>query len=748
MKKFISILVLLALTLTASAATWYVDDSRRDAKDYALSNSCVVKGGYTVRTNSPFIGETGMLFTNLPYLSVASNDTLNVTTQMTVAAWIYPYATADDNFIYRGTMANSQGAWRLALFSGSIYFVLNQATTFFTAPITTGVWTHVAAVIDGTTAMIYTNGHLAASTPYSLAITNVGDLFLGAGYNVSGYAYNGRMSDVQLWNIARTSNQIFTTATTTTRLIGTESGLVGYWKLDDLPVDGTTKETAYYLIQSAIDATAASDTVIVSPGVYTNIAFINGIGWSGFFMNKNGVIIQGGQGTLWDADRTIINVRHFPSAFGVHMRSSNNVIRGVTFCGSVNNGLYYETYGTSIVENCIFRSNDNVGVYAFAYNMGKLIIKNSIAVGNGWGGFYIHNTGVQLGLLGCLAEGNGVQQVFSSAPAGALYKQNTIHGNQGGNFLVNDYGGNITNQSTNIVALFGIARGSDGYSNNLIWRGVGAYLPRGGRATQEVATGFFDDCISKDGNGGPAMFPFAYRFLGAGSLTTGTCRVDSSLVGGIILSTNSPFTSETSADLNGTNAYFVTDTCITNYPFTLEAWVSTDITTPEQAIISIHRNALATTYYTIAINNANRPIIVARNTSAQTGTAPSTVGTNTWVHIAGVFGSATSRVLYVNGAAVVTNTASVAYDADTIYVGRLRSTDFVWLFNGRVSDARVWSTARTPVEILANYTNRLTGGEAGLAAYWKYNEEVGSIGYSGPFNMRNRTLQQSFMEAY
>lgn len=747
MKKFITILVLLALTLTASAATWYVDETRRDAKDYALSNSCVVKGGSIARTNSPFIDETGMLFTNLPYLSAASNSTINVTTQMTVAAWIYPYETSDDNFIYRGTMFNSQGAWRLALYSGSIYFVLNQATTYFTAPITTGVWTHVAAVIDGTTAMIYTNGHLAASTPYSLAITNVGDLFLGAGYNVSGYAYNGRMSDVQLWNIARTSNQIFTTATTTTRLAGTESGLVGYWKLDDLPVNGTTKETAYYVIQDAVNAASDYDTVIVLPGVYTNIITISGIGYAGLFLNKRGITVQGGLGTLWDADRTIIDVRRFTDSDAVNMRT-NSTIKGMTLSGAFRDGVRFECSFTGNVENCVLRSNGISGAFAFLSNNGKLIIKNSIAVGNSWVGFYTGNSGVQLGLLGCLAEGNGVYQIYHSGGAGMTYKQNTIHGNQGGNFLINDYGGNITNQSTNIVALFGIARGSDGYSNNLIWRGVGTYLPRSGRATQEVATGYFDDCISKDGSGGPAMFPFAYRFLGAGSLTTGTCRVDSSLVGGIITSTNSPFTGETSADLNGTNAFFVTTTCITNYPFTLEAWVSTDITTPDQAIISIHKNTLATTYYTIALNNANKPVIVARNTSAQTGTAPSAIGTNTWAHIAGVFGSATSRVLYVNGVAVITNTASVTYDTDTIYVGRLRSTDLVWLFNGRISDARVWCTARTPAEILANYTNRLTGGEAGLAAYWKYNEEVGSIGYSGPFNMRNRTLQQSFMEAY
>ena len=40
-------------------------------------------------------------------------------------------------------------------------------------------------------------------------------------------------------------------------------------------------------------------------------------------------------------------------------------------------------------------------------------------------------------------------------------------------------------------------------------------------------------------------------------------------------------------------------------------------------------------------------------------------------------------------------------------------------FNGLVSELRVWSTARTQAEILANMNNNLTGSESGLVGLWR-----------------------------
>ena len=103
--------------------------------------------------------------------------------------------------------------------------------------------------------------------------------------------------------------------------------------------------------------------------------------------------------------------------------------------------------------------------------------------------------------------------------------------------------------------------------------------------------------------------------------------------------------------------------------------------------------------------------------------------------------------MYVNG--VSNSFASAADSTDLIYnhpvsIGRY---DTAFPFNGRVSDCRVWNVARTPAEIQANYTNRLTGTEPGLVGYWRLDELDTPI-TTGPFNLRNPIIHPTYMEAF
>ena len=103
--------------------------------------------------------------------------------------------------------------------------------------------------------------------------------------------------------------------------------------------------------------------------------------------------------------------------------------------------------------------------------------------------------------------------------------------------------------------------------------------------------------------------------------------------------------------------------------------------------------------------------------------------------------------MYVNG--VSNSFASAANSTDLIYnypvsIGRY---DTAGPFNGRVSDCRVWNVARTPAEIQANYTNRLTGTEPGLAGYWPLTGTTSPID-AGPFNLDNPITHPSYLEAF
>ncbi len=103
---------------------------------------------------------------------------------------------------------------------------------------------------------------------------------------------------------------------------------------------------------------------------------------------------------------------------------------------------------------------------------------------------------------------------------------------------------------------------------------------------------------------------------------------------------------------------------------------------------------------------------------------------NEWTHLAAVFNSATSKTqFYVNGQPITDNTGYPVFhqifdNNHPFYIGaRAGAYDFL---DGKMDEIRMWNKARTSEEILANYKTELTGSEAGLVGYWKFNGELTS----------------------
>jgi len=95
-------------------------------------------------------------------------------------------------------------------------------------------WNHIAQTYDGSIQKLYLNGFLVVSQPLSGEITaNANDLLIGN-------MFNGTIDEVRLWNVARTEEEI--RANMCKKLNGNETGLVGYWRLDE--GSGTTTNDA------------------------------------------------------------------------------------------------------------------------------------------------------------------------------------------------------------------------------------------------------------------------------------------------------------------------------------------------------------------------------------------------------------------------------------------------------------------------------------------------------------------------
>jgi hypothetical protein len=127
--------------------------------------------------------------------------------------------------------------YNLGMVSGTFVLKARNTTQIITTGTTTvvdGTWYHVAGVFaSATDRKLYVDGILEGSGTDSVLFSNLTDkVLLGVQRITSPDLYlNGKLSDVRVWNTERTSAEILDNYNK--RLIGNETGLVGYWKLSE-----------------------------------------------------------------------------------------------------------------------------------------------------------------------------------------------------------------------------------------------------------------------------------------------------------------------------------------------------------------------------------------------------------------------------------------------------------------------------------------------------------------------------------
>jgi len=183
-----------------------------------------------------------------------------------------------------------------------------------------------------------------------------------------------------------------------------------------------------------------------------------------------------------------------------------------------------------------------------------------------------------------------------------------------------------------------------------------------------------------------------------------------------------------SLDFDGTDDFVQADNEITDYPFTLECWVRFDVVNASQSVLYLSKTGSSTVYYGFSMASTGKLFIRSRNTTDTITNGNTTISANTWYHLAGVFTSNTERTLYLNGVLEVTQTNNVAFASTSIkvFMGLFRDSSPSAYLNGKMSDVRIWNTARTAQQIADNYNKRLIGNESGLVGYWKLDKGSGT----------------------
>lgn len=175
-------------------------------------NSGTLVGG---RTNSGKYGRALNFTANNQMVTVPDSASLDLTTALTLEAWVYPTTNSGvrDILIKEGAgvdiynLYHRNGAGRP---EGNVFVGGTNRVAQGPASLTLNTWTHLATTYDGANLRLFVNGAQVAITPLTGVIsTSSGALRIG-GNSLWGEWFRGRIDDVRIYNRALSTGEIVT----------------------------------------------------------------------------------------------------------------------------------------------------------------------------------------------------------------------------------------------------------------------------------------------------------------------------------------------------------------------------------------------------------------------------------------------------------------------------------------------------------------------------------------------------------
>ena len=171
------------------------------------------------------------------YINAGIHQSLEVSTNLTLEAWIKPSANSSTRII-----AGREGEYLLSLSgaNNNIYYAIANGNPGWKwvntgHSISSHEWTHIAFTYENGLIKLYDGGELVYSYDGSGAIgdtlANLDEFHIGNRQYRNDNFFTGEIDEVRVWNITRTQEEIQTNLSE--KLTGKETGLVGYWNFEE-----------------------------------------------------------------------------------------------------------------------------------------------------------------------------------------------------------------------------------------------------------------------------------------------------------------------------------------------------------------------------------------------------------------------------------------------------------------------------------------------------------------------------------
>jgi len=252
--------------VTGNAPSWSgAGFSDAQLSGYYADETGTTKDPMLVVETSPLNLNSVLLATaSAQYLFAPDSSSLSLTGDFTIEGWVKfkSFSTSEGVILSKYNDVGNQRSYQVGYYvsGGTGYFETrissdgtlgNTTIKTLAYPLSTSTWYHLAFVYNGSagtldtyiaTTSASTHTYAGQVTGHKTSVFNsTARIEIGSSEQSGDVSYiDGWVDDVRIWNVARTSSELNTDFKHS--LVGTESGLQGYWNFDGSLVDMTANE--------------------------------------------------------------------------------------------------------------------------------------------------------------------------------------------------------------------------------------------------------------------------------------------------------------------------------------------------------------------------------------------------------------------------------------------------------------------------------------------------------------------------